>query len=242
MELKFIGTGSIDAFQSSASYLIDKEILIDIPNGSVKKIKQLGENILNIKVIMITHLHGDHFADIPFFMFEKYFKKDKNETKIYCPRGTHDKVKQLFEVIFPEDYDKLIQEINIKFIEFDELKNQELLNNIYVDSIKVEHGNCKPAYGYVIKQGEKSIGFSGDSKMCEAIEHIVSKSNISVLDMSTEIGNDAHMGINNIEEICKEHTEKKIIATHIHDRTREIAKSKNISNLIIPDDGQTINI
>lgn len=50
MEIKLIGTGSIGAMESSASTLINKEILIDMPNGIVKRIKQLGENVLNIKV------------------------------------------------------------------------------------------------------------------------------------------------------------------------------------------------
>lgn len=58
MEIKLIGTGSIGALQSSACALINKEILIDMPNGSVKRIKQLGENVLDIKVLIITHLHG----------------------------------------------------------------------------------------------------------------------------------------------------------------------------------------
>ena len=52
MEIKLIGTGSIGALQSSACALINKEILIDMPNGSVKRIKQLGENVLDIKVLL----------------------------------------------------------------------------------------------------------------------------------------------------------------------------------------------
>ena len=243
MEIKLIGTGSIGAMESSASTLINKEILIDMPNGIVKRIKQLGENVLNVKVIIITHLHGDHFFDIPFFMLEKYFYKMTEETDIYCPKGTLAKVKQLFELGFPGDYEKVIDVVNVKFIEFEELKNQKLLNDIYMDSIEVEHGDLKPAYGYIIKQDEKSFGFSGDSKMCESIEYIVKESNITVLDMSlAEDGNNAHMGLNDIEKICNENQKKIIIATHMHDYTRKLANSKNINNLIIPEDGQIINI
>ena len=75
MKINFIGTGSIGAKQMSASALIDEEILIDMPNGVVKKIKQLNYDVSKIKVILITHLHGDHFLDIPFFMLEKFLNK-----------------------------------------------------------------------------------------------------------------------------------------------------------------------
>lgn len=55
-------------------------------------------------------------------------------------------------------------------------------------------------------------------------------------------GNNAHMGLNDIEELCKKYKDKMIVATHMHDFTRELAKNKNIKNLIIPEDGQIVNI
>ena len=39
MEINIIGSGSIGAISMSASTLIDKKILIDVPNGVVKHIK-----------------------------------------------------------------------------------------------------------------------------------------------------------------------------------------------------------
>ena len=92
MEINIIGSGSIGATDMSASTLIDKKILIDVPNGIVKHIKKLGYNTGEIESILITHLHGDHFFDIPFFMFDRYFQKNDNLVCIYCPKGTKEKV------------------------------------------------------------------------------------------------------------------------------------------------------
>lgn len=243
MEIRLIGTGSIGAVQSSASTLVNKKILIDIPNGIVKRLKQFGENVLNINTVLITHLHGDHYFDLPFFMLEKYFYKVTDKTIIYAPIGTLKKVKKLFELAFPGEYKKIMNNIDIEFIEFKELKNEKLDNDIYVDSVLVDHGRCKPAYGYLLKENSRKVGFSGDSKMCEAIDYIVQNSIVSVLDMSfAENINHAHMGLHDIERICDKYKEKTIITTHMQDYTRNEAKNKNIKNLIIPDDGQIINI
>lgn len=243
MKINLVGTGSIGSKKMSACTLINDKILVDMPNGIVKKLKQLNCNILDIKVILITHLHGDHFFDIPFFMLEKYFNKSQQETRIYCPIGTQNKVKQLFEIAFPNDYEKINKSVNIKFIEFKDMNQEEVVKNIYVDSKIVEHGELKPAYGFVIQEGNKKVGFSGDSKLCEMIEEIIEQSNMSVLDMSlAENGNNEHMGLNDIEELCKKYKDKIIVATHMHDFTRETAKNRNIKNLIIPEDGQSINI
>ena len=92
MEINIIGSGSIGATDMSASTLIDKKILIDVPNGIVKHIKKLGYNTGEIESILITHLHGDHFFDIPFFMFDRYFQKNDNLVCIYCPKGTKEKI------------------------------------------------------------------------------------------------------------------------------------------------------
>lgn len=243
MEIRLVGTGSIGAVQSSASTLVNKKILIDMPNGIVKRLKQFGENVLNIDIVLITHLHGDHYFDIPFFILEKYFYKIKEKTTIYGPKDTARKVKKLFELAFPGEYKKVMENINIEFKEFKNLENQKLKDNIYVESVLVDHGKCKPAYGYLLKENSRNVGFSGDSKMCEAIDYIVQNSIVSVLDMSfAENINHAHMGLHEIERICDKYKEKIIITTHMQDYTRNEAKNKNIKNLIVPDDGQIINI
>ena len=58
----------------------------------------------------------------------------------------------------------------------------------------------------------------------------------------TGSGNDSHMGLNDIENICIQNKNKKIIPTHMHEYTKEVALNKNIDNLYILEDGQIINI
>ncbi len=61
MKLKVIGSGNIFSKQNSASYLIDDKILIDVPNGTCKTLKNIGIEPSKIDNILITHFHGDHF-------------------------------------------------------------------------------------------------------------------------------------------------------------------------------------
>lgn len=242
MEVKLIGTGSIGATSFSASTIIDKKILIDTPNGLVKLTKKNNINILDIEVILITHLHGDHFMELPFIMLEKYFNKDNNEVLVYGPIGLEKKVKQLFTIAFPDDYDLVTQETNFQFIEFN--NNQVYKFNDYKFYPKlVEHGNLKPAYGIIVEYQNKRIGFSGDSTICDSIKDIIKASDISILDTSLpDIGNRSHMGLIDIEALRNTNKNKTIIATHMHDKTRLLAQNKKITNLIIPLDGYTFNL
>jgi len=84
MEINIIGSGSIGATDMSASTLIDKKILIDVPNGIVKHIKKLGYNTGEIESILITHLHGDHFFGLIGFLSTLSLQGRRGEMHIYA--------------------------------------------------------------------------------------------------------------------------------------------------------------
>lgn len=243
MEVKLIGTGSLGAKNRGASSLIDGKILVDMPNGNMKILKQMGYDVLSFPVILITHLHGDHFFDLPFFLIEKYFYKSTILTKIYCPTGTEEVVRQVTKLAFPDlEYETIKEASNVEFIEFSSL-NEEVLPEVYVTSLLMSHGKMSPAHGYCVSFGDKKIGFSGDTGLCESVEEMVRKCNISVLDMSLAgVGNESHMGLEDIKMLCEKYADRKVVATHMHDFTRGKAKSEKISNLIIPEDGDSFEI
>lgn len=244
MNLHLIGTGSIGAIERSASALIDGKILIDCGNGIVKTIMEQGYDIGKIETIFITHLHGDHYMDLPFYILTKYFSGAKSKTKIYCPKDTEKKVKELFNgYAFGDcDYEETKNTTNIEFIEFENLKDEKILEGYNVNSYLVDHVLIKPAYGYTIEKDGKTIGFSGDSIYCDVIDEIIEKSEYSVLDMSAIKRKKAHMGLDDIEIICDKYKDKRIVATHMNNEVRDYAKTLNISNLIIPNDGDEIKL
>lgn len=243
MKIELIGTGSESAPQLSSSTLIDERILVDAGNGIVKKLKQLGHSILDIESHIVTHLHGDHFADLPFLIVEKGRGNTGETMYIYGPKGTEQKIKDLYNIlVFPFEFDVAKERANVKFIEFDKMINEKIGEKTYITSFDVEHGNCKPAYGYVIQKDSFKIGFSGDRSYCESIPKIVEQSDIAILDMCFIKAQKGHMGLEDIIKITEEYPNKKIVTTHMSEDVRKLAKDKKIQNLIIPDDGEIINL
>lgn len=244
MKLRLVGTGAIIGKERSACSLVDGKILIDCGNGIVKTLTEQGIDINNIEAILITHLHADHFLDLPFFILAKNIYKSQKMTRIYCPKGTEKIIEHLSNDYVAGQataFENWKNNTKVEFIEFDDLKDKEIAEGYYANAYIVEHGEQKPAYGYVIRKENKAIGFSGDSTYCQSIDIIVQNSNIAVLDMSFPERNEAHMGIDDIESISNKFN-KKIVATHMSNLSRKIAKDKNIKNLIIPNDGDEIEI
>lgn len=94
-----IGTGAISVKQRSACTLIDNKILVDCGNGIVKTMLEQNIDINKIDTLLITHLHGDHFLDIPFLIMQRNFSNSENELHIYCPKGTKESVGKLSNLL-----------------------------------------------------------------------------------------------------------------------------------------------
>lgn len=79
MKIEILGSGNIYSKWNSASYLVDDKILIDVPNGTHKTLKNRNIEPININKILITHFHGDHYFDLPFILLEKLKKSKKKK-------------------------------------------------------------------------------------------------------------------------------------------------------------------
>lgn len=242
MKLQIIGSGAIITKNASASTLIDDKILVDCGAGTFKQLLRLDCKVKEIDTILITHLHSDHFMDVPFMMLAaRKNYDDEQKLTIFLPEGgikaTHEIAKYLWN---PEDIAETWWPQNIELIEY---KNGEVFakDGVKVEPVKVVHGELK-ASGFIIEKDGKRIGFSGDSTICDGVERIVEMADWAALDASCpEAGSTVHMGLNDIYKLCNEYPNKKIIATHMFDDTRKTIR-QDIPNLIIPDDGEVFEL
>lgn len=235
-----IGTGSIAGQSRSASTLIDEKILVDCGNGIVKTIPE--QYIPQIDVLLITHLHGDHFLDILFLILCRYFECMENTLFIYCPRGTERVVRGLFTLTYPGmDLEQIFVSANLRFVEFDELRNEEVYPGYFVTSYRVEHGAIE-AYGFTVRHEGITVGFSGDSSYCKSIDQILEDSNAAILESNYMVGDTKHMGVDIMQLLVKKYPKVTIIPTHMRDDVRQALQELHYNNLVVLHDGQEITI
>lgn len=237
MKVTVIGSGSMWNAYNSASYMIDDNILIDIPNGTCKNIFRLELNPRKITNILITHFHGDHYFDIPFYFLLKAKSEDKN-INIYCSKEGKNKNKKLLKLAFPNSAKDVIKNINLKY----EHNNEFLVNEYNVKKILVDHGRMKPAYGYIFSTDKIKVGFTGDTTICKNVEYMASICNYLFCDCMFLEGTSKHMGINMIKQLSNKYTNCNFVVSHMEENTREELKKLEIKNIIVPTDGLTINI
>jgi cAMP phosphodiesterase len=82
-------SGTKTQSSGTTSFQIYKNIIIDAGNV----IKPLGEEVLNINHIFITHTHSDHIIDLP-FIIESFFEERKEPLTIYGSSQTIEALKK----------------------------------------------------------------------------------------------------------------------------------------------------
>ncbi len=235
MKLRIVGSSIMWSKGNQASYLIDDKLLIDIPNGCCKDLRRLDILPTSINNILITHMHGDHYFDIPFYLLNK-LKSPNDLINICVSKSGIRKIKRLVFLAFPYSTYNIFHKLNIIFI----TKNEFNIDNYKIIKLKMNHGSLRHSYGYIIDDGIKKIGITGDTSICDSVEYMASKVDVMVCDSTYIEGDYKHMGIDNIEVLAKNNPNTLFILSHSSDKVKnqEIA----FDNMIIPKDGEEFDI
>lgn len=235
MNIKFIGTGSMVSNDNQACYLINDNIMIDMPNGTVKILKNINK-LSTVNYVFITHIHGDHYFDLPFLLLDKL--KREEELTIYASRWCMPRIKWLVKMAFPREYFKIMLAKNIHFV----TNSKEIeIDGMKFNRFKVVHGKMKPAYGYTVDYNKKRVSFTGDAMLNNTVLEKAKSSNYMVCDCTLNKGNDKHMGVDNIKTLL-ENNNLTLIPSHMSPKAKEELLTIKKENLLIKEDMEELKI
>jgi len=240
MKIKMFGTGSLPAKSFSSCFLVDDSILVDCPNGLMKKLRNADVDFHKIKIILITHFHGDHDFDMPFLLREyNKFAKRKETLTLIAPKNAVSRYKILYEMCLPETFDTIHENAKLKVIEINEkvLSREINIDEYKINIYKVEHG-CD-AYAYKISKDNKSVAFTGDTTLCDNVYKLLEGIDIAFVDVTLPETVSVHMGIADIEKLRQKFHNCKFVPTHMHDHAREKLKDAGFN---VPSDDDVFTL
>lgn len=91
--LQVLGSGGpeITDKRASSAYLVWQDgrarILVDMGPGSMLRYEQSGARVEDLDVVLLTHLHVDHSADLPALIKASFFTDRARDLPIYGPTG-----------------------------------------------------------------------------------------------------------------------------------------------------------
>ncbi len=161
--------GTSNAFGSAgrhcAAYLVDTaqgRFLLDAGPSVLSACKALGCDPDSIDGIAISHLHGDHFAGVPFLLLEYVYEKPRRRPlEILGPPETERRVFELYRAYYPEAGRKPLP-FEVRFVELDEGGVHEIRDARF-ETFRVPHQESGTSLGMRLISGGRSLVYSGDT-------------------------------------------------------------------------------
>jgi ribonuclease BN (tRNA processing enzyme) len=120
-----------------------------------------------IDAILVTHLHGDHFGGIPFFLLDAKFTGRARPLLIAGPPGLEARIGDAMQVLFPgsERAERGFETV------FRELPEGRLtaVGPVQVTAHPAAHPSGAPSYALRVEAGGKIVTYSGDTEWTEAL-------------------------------------------------------------------------
>jgi ribonuclease BN (tRNA processing enzyme) len=173
MKVTIIGCG--DAFGSGGrlqtSYLVeaaDTQFLIDCGASTLIGFNRLGLDPNAVPTIFISHLHGDHFSGLVWWLLHaKHVGKRKTPLTIVGPQGIEKRLRTASEALFPGSMQAALKHE----LTFRELAREERLEvgRVAVTPFEVSHPSGAPSYALRFEAEGKVLSFTGDTEWVESL-------------------------------------------------------------------------
>lgn len=176
LRVTFLGAG--DAFSSGgrcmAAYLVEAShatLMLDCGATTLLALKRKGLNADAVDAVVLSHLHGDHFAGLPFLFLEYIYNRPRKRPLIVAgPPGTQERVHAVFRAMYKELSTRPIP-FEIVFREMNPSEAVEIAG-CRVLPFRVPHQEHEISFGLRVEVDGRSVLYSGDTGWTEAlIEH-----------------------------------------------------------------------
>ncbi len=245
MELTFVGCG--DAFGTggrfNTCFYVQAEktaFLIDCGATSMTAIRHHGIDPNSIDTILLTHLHGDHFAGIPFFILDAqlYSRREKPLT-VAGPPGTKARLHDAMELLFPGSTE-VERKFDTTVIEMPKLEAIEVAG-LSVETFPVSHACGDPPYALRVTVDGKTVAYTGDTQWCDGVKGAGHNADLFITEClfhSRQVK--GHLDLQTPEEHMPDIAPKRLILTHFGPEMME-----NLAGVAekyeLADDGKTVN-
>ena len=173
IEVLFLGSG--DAFGSGGRFQTcisvrtpSDRFLMDCGASSLIPMKQAGIDLREISKILVTHLHGDHFGGIPFFVLDaQLVAKRTVPLAIIGPPGIRKRVTTAMEILFPGSA-SAHRNFDLRFVELPP-RTATTIDGIVATAFPVINASGATPYALRVEAAGRVIVYTGDTEWTPAL-------------------------------------------------------------------------
>ncbi|MEP9353938.1 MBL fold metallo-hydrolase [Xanthobacter sp. KR7-65] len=247
MKLKVVGCG--DAFGSggrgSSCFRVeaaDLTVTLDFGASSLVNHHRFGLDSANIDIIFLSHLHGDHFAGIPFLLLDGQFvHRRQRPLVIVGPPGTRARLEAAMEVLFPRmatnpwRFDWRVEEV--------EPGSTSRHGPLTCTTAQVVHASGAPSTALRLTNGARTIAFSGDTEWTDALLPIARDADLFICESFAFDGSPhGHLAYETVAARRADLGARRILLTHMGDAMWARRGEVDAAHFSVAEDGLELDI
>ncbi len=247
MKLTIVGSG--DAFGSGGRLQTcfhvstgEFNFLIDCGASSLIGMDRVGLDPAGVDAIFISHLHGDHFSGLVWWvLYARHVQKRSKPLIVVGPRSIEERYLTTAEALFPGSTEKE-NPFDLKFHEHDagEPFNWRAL---MCKAIEVCHPSGAPSLGLRFEFGGRSLSYSGDTEWVDGLFELSAGVDLHINEcFAYEAGLRYHTSWKVFQEKLCDISAKRIILTHMSRPMLERLEEVDEPRVSIAQDGLEIEI
>ncbi|TQS75376.1 ribonuclease Z [Ornithinibacillus gellani] len=166
MQIHFLGTGSAfpGAVRDNTSICFSNDVghvLVDVSGNPCKRLKQIGVELGDLDVVIITHFHIDHIYGLPSLLWGMWLEGRTKALRIYCDERNSKRLDTWMQAMEIADWG--IQfEIDIQLFKGEEKRLLFSVGDMIFSSFPAIHS--VPTIGLEITFQHKCIVYSCDTE------------------------------------------------------------------------------
>jgi len=247
--MKLTITGSGDAFGSGGRFNTcfhvstgETGFLIDCGATALVSLKRAGLSTDHVDTIYISHLHGDHFGGLPFFLIDALFiaKRTKPLTLV-GPAALEARFHIACEAMFPLATESQ-REFDLDFVSLSAGEATQT-GSVSVTPYEVKHFSGAPAYALRFTLEDKVLAYSGDSGWIDTLIEAGRGADLYIMecfqyDKRLEMHLDYLTILHRLDDINAE----KVLLTHMSDAMLAEQHEVTDERCSIAEDGMVIEL
>lgn len=145
-----------------------RTFLVDCGCTAVIAMRREGINPNDLDLVVLSHLHGDHFGGLPFLVLDAQLVSRRTEPlTIAGPPGTEGRVHELMEAMFPGSAGAR-RRFELRFAELPPGERTDL-GGVAVTPQEVRHPSGAPSLALRIEAGGCVLAYTGDTEWTDAL-------------------------------------------------------------------------
>lgn len=247
MKLTMIGSG--DAFGSGGrlqtSFYVEAQegtFLIDCGATTLIGLHRLKIDPNRIGTIYISHLHGDHFSGLVWFLMHAMYVARRTEPlTIVGPPGLEQRYLAASEILFPGST-SVERRYDVRFVEY-RLGSTMRVGPAEVETFEVSHPSGAPSCALRFAVDGKVLSYSGDTEWVETLVPCGQNADLFIIEC---YGYDRpmryHLNWRALEPNLARIGAKRVLLTHMNTDMLAHSEEARAAGLLIAEDGLVVDV